>query len=111
MPQSDRPPVSPHSIAEQLDALRKLPLPEAPRQGWLRALRENAGLSTRDLAAHLGVSQPAVIYNERAEVAGTISLAQLSRIAAALGCDVRYVMIPRVALRRRKRLSGGGGGP
>ncbi|MEP7182546.1 MAG: hypothetical protein ABI886_10185 [Betaproteobacteria bacterium] len=103
MPTRSRLPSGPGTLADQLAALRTHPLPPVPRTGWLRAIREASALSTRELAAHLGISQPAVIYNERAEVAGTISLAQLARIAGALGCEVRYVLIPRVAMRKRTR--------
>jgi DNA-binding XRE family transcriptional regulator len=70
-------------------------LPQQPRTGWAKPIRIAQGISTRRMAARLGVSQPAVIQAERSEAAGTISIAQLYRLAEALDCDLRYVLIPR----------------
>lgn len=51
----------------------------------LRAARERAGLSTRDVAARLGISQP---YYTRVETGGRKpSLDWLHEAARAIGCD------------------------
>jgi DNA-binding XRE family transcriptional regulator len=70
-------------------------LPRPPRTGWAKPIRIAQGISTRQMAARLRVSQPAVIQAERSEAAGTISIARLYRLAEALDCDLRYVLIPR----------------
>jgi len=76
-------------------------VPARPRGGWLRAVRQALGMTTRQLAARVGVAQPTLVQAEKAEVEGRISLAQLRRIAAALECDVHYVLVPRTPLKVR----------
>lgn len=58
-------------------------------------------MTTRQLAARVGVAQPTLVKAENAEVDGGISLAQLRRIAAALDCELRYVLVPRTPLKMR----------
>ena len=55
-----------------------------PPKGWLRAIRDALGMTTRQLAARLGVSQPRVVALEKGEVDETLTLAGLRRAAAAL---------------------------
>lgn len=52
-------------------------------------------MTTRQLAARMGMRQPSLIALEKAEVAGTISLNTLRRAAEALDCDLAYVLVPR----------------
>lgn len=84
---------------KQLDSvltkLRRNPPPPAPKHGWLKAIREGLGITTRQLAARLNVPQPSVTKAEKNEASGAISLAQLRRYAAALGCEVHYVLVPK----------------
>jgi predicted DNA-binding mobile mystery protein A len=74
------------------------PLPARPRGGWIRAIRSGLGLTTRQLAARLGLAQATLVAAERSEAAETISLGQLRRLADALNCDLRYVLVPRTPL-------------
>lgn len=76
-------------------------MPPPPRGGWLRAIRQALGMTTRQLAARIGIAQPTLVQAEKSEVDGRISLAQLRRIAAALDCDLQYVLVPRTPLRIR----------
>jgi predicted DNA-binding mobile mystery protein A len=55
-------------------------------------------MSSRQLAARLGLSQPAVSQLERSEVAGRIQLNSLRRAAAALDCEFVYALVPRTSL-------------
>lgn len=66
-----------------------------PTLGWIRAIRDALGMSTRDLAVRAGISAPRVSQIERAEVDGTLTLATLQRIAEALDCRVEYALVPR----------------
>lgn len=63
--------------------------------GWIRAIRDALGLSTRQLADRLDVSGPAVTGWEASERAGTIQLDTLRRVAAAMECEVVYALVPR----------------
>jgi predicted DNA-binding mobile mystery protein A len=84
--------------ARQLDAkLRAWRAITQPRSngGWLRAIRRALGMTTRQLAKSVGVTQAAVVGAERTEARGDITLATLQRYAAALGCEVHYALVPR----------------
>ena len=72
-----------------------------PQAGWIRAVRDALGMSTRDMAARLGVTSMAVSKLEASERAGTIGLDTLSRAADALDCDVVYALVPRVPLEQQ----------
>jgi predicted DNA-binding mobile mystery protein A len=66
-----------------------------PRLGWVRAVRDALGMSTRQLATRMGVAQPTVVQLEQSEANGTIQLATLRRAADALNCDLVYALVPR----------------
>lgn len=91
-----------HSLAlrqldEALGPWRALPYPQ-PGAGWLRVIREALGMTTRQLAKTVGVTQAAVVDAERSEARGNITLTTLQRYAAALGCEVRYTLVPQRSL-------------
>jgi predicted DNA-binding mobile mystery protein A len=79
-----------------------------PVRGWIKAIREGLGMTTVQLAKRLGVSQPSVTALEQSEAKGTIELATLRRVAAALDCTVVYALVPNQPLestvRERARL-------
>jgi predicted DNA-binding mobile mystery protein A len=63
--------------------------------GWLRAIRQALGMTTRQLAKAVGVTQAAVVDAERTEAKGNITLTTLQRYAAALGCELTYALVPK----------------
>lgn len=75
-----------------LESLRGL---ERPAIGWLRTVREASGISAGELGRRLGVSRQLPLQFERAEAADTITLKSLRAVAAALGCELVYVLAPR----------------
>jgi predicted DNA-binding mobile mystery protein A len=92
-----------HSLAlQQLDKTlrpwRSLPR-SRPSGGWLRAVRQALGMTTRQLAKSVGVTQAAVADAERTEAKGDITFATLQRYAAALDCEVVYALVPKRPLR------------
>jgi predicted DNA-binding mobile mystery protein A len=66
-----------------------------PTGGWLRAIRQALGMTTRQLAKSVGVTQAAVSETERTEARGDVTLATLQRYAAALDCEVVYALVPK----------------
>src|SRR5262245_24223753 len=86
------------SPRQQLDkriaALRPLTGMAKPHRGWVRAIRETLGMTTRQLADRMGISQPTLVRLEKSEAAGTITLTSLERAAQALGCRVVYALVP-----------------
>jgi predicted DNA-binding mobile mystery protein A len=80
-------------LDEQLAPWRDLPYLR-PRAGWLRAIREALGMTVRQFAKTAGVAPSTAQAAERAEARGDISFSTLARYAEALGCELRYVLVP-----------------
>ncbi len=55
-------------------------------------------MSTRQLGSRMNVTQPAASQYEKGEVDGTISLQTLRKVAAALGCEFVYALVPKIPL-------------
>lgn len=86
----------------QLDKrLSQLPGADAfvrPPRGWIKAIREALGMTTKQLAQRLGVVQSRVVAIEKVETSGSITLDSLERVAQALDCRLVYMMVPRRSL-------------
>jgi predicted DNA-binding mobile mystery protein A len=70
----------------------------APVRGWIKAIREGLGMSTAQLAKRLRIKQPSVVALEQSESKGTIEMATLRRVAAALDCTLVYALVPNKPL-------------
>ncbi len=85
--------------ALERDLARHRAQPTAPPpRGWVRAVRDALGMSTRELAARLGVTSSSVSKLEANEASGAITLRTLQRAAAALGCRLEYSLVPEQPL-------------
>jgi predicted DNA-binding mobile mystery protein A len=89
-------------LDERLNPLRSATLTRPPK-GWLRAIRDALGMTTRQLAQRAGVSQPTVTAWERSERRDAITLGKLREAAAALDCELVYALIPRQSLEKTVR--------
>ena len=69
-----------------------------PTRGWVRAIRDALGMTTRQLAARLGRAQSNVIAIEKNEAADAISLSLLRQAAEALDCTLVYALVPNRSL-------------
>jgi predicted DNA-binding mobile mystery protein A len=85
-------------LDERLQAQRPLAMTPRPHRGWIRAIRDALGMSASELAARMGVTQQAVSALEESEHRDTIRLETLRRAAAALDCELAYVLLPRRTL-------------
>ena len=65
-----------------------------PPRGWIRAMREAFGMTTRQLAQRIGKVQSAVVEMEKSEARDSISLATLRQAAEALDCTLVYALVP-----------------
>ncbi|MGE5565282.1 MAG: mobile mystery protein A [Parcubacteria group bacterium] len=65
-----------------------------PPKGWIRAIRDALGLTTRQYAARLGVHPSRVGALEKGEVDETVTLQSLRRAAEALDCQLVYALVP-----------------
>lgn len=69
-----------------------------PTHGWLRAIRNALGMSTRQAAHRMGVSQPTYARFEKGEAENSITLASLRSAAEALDCTLVYAVVPNKSL-------------
>lgn len=77
---------------------RNAALPSRPSSGWVRSIRNALGMSSAALANRLDVTDSAVRRLEIAESGDAITLGTLRRIAAALGCELQYALVPKQPL-------------
>jgi len=64
----------------------------------LRRMRQEAGLTQRDAARQLGISQPALARPENADLNTTLDT--LTRVCRALRCDIGELFSGKARLRR-----------
>jgi predicted DNA-binding mobile mystery protein A len=76
----------------------RIPLPKKPPKGWIKSLREGLGMPAIYLARVMDVEQSTIKRYEEAEASGAISLKTLQKIAAAMGCELKYAIVPKVPL-------------
>jgi len=67
---------------------------EAPRIGWIKAMRTALAMSAPALAKRLGVTKPAIYQVERRELNGGVTLNQMERSAKAMGGKFIYAIVP-----------------
>src|ERR1035441_3937801 len=61
-----------------------------PQKGWIRAIREATGVTTREMAKRLDRKAPSLVSSlEKSEAEYRISLGSLREAADALGCQDR----------------------
>lgn len=75
----------------------------APVKGWVRAIREALGMSGKQLASRLQVSQPRIPRLEQDELTGAVSLKTMRQAAEAMDCIFVYAIIPRTSLEETVR--------
>lgn len=69
-----------------------------PPRGWVRAIRDSLGMTTRQLAKRVGISQPGIVALEKGEMNDTVSLSTLRQAAEALDCTLVYALVPNTSL-------------
>ena len=89
-------------IREQLEAtlsrLSEAANTNRPSRGWLRAVREALGMSSKQFANRLGVKPPRITALEKDEMSGAVTIKKMQEAANALDCDFFYALIPRKSL-------------
>jgi len=87
---------------EQIErAVAQVVVPVRPASGWLHVIRSALGITTRQLAAQLGMGQSSLVALEKSEAEDRITLQSLRKVADALDCDLHYALIPRTPLIQR----------
>jgi predicted DNA-binding mobile mystery protein A len=84
------------ALDRRFEVLRTFaPKAVAPKDGWVRAIREALGMSAADLAARIGIAETAVLSMERNERTDRVRLDTLRRAATALDCELVYALVPQ----------------
>lgn len=83
---------------KQLKPLLKKTFPPRPSSGWIKTIREALGMTAVSLAQRLQVRNSTVHKLEKSEADDSISLYSLRKVAAALDCELHYVLVPRTPL-------------
>lgn len=65
-----------------------------PPRGWIRAIREALGMTTRQLARRMNKGQSAIVEMEQSEARDSVSLGLLRQAAEALDCTLIYALVP-----------------
>lgn len=97
MPQAQRSELARKNLEKRLGFLRDTNLTR-PTGGWIRAIRDSLGMSSRQLANRLGVTQSRITPLERAEANGSATLKTLKEAAEALDCKFVYAFVPNKTL-------------
>lgn len=74
-----------------------------PVKGWIRAIREALGMTGKQLAGRLNVSQPRIPKLEQDEVSGVVSLKTMRQAAEAMDCVFVFAIVPRTSLEETVR--------
>lgn len=80
-------------LERRLAPLRKISL-VAPAKGWIKAIRQSLGMTTRQLAARMGVAPSRISAIEEAEVTGSTTVKTLRQAAMAMNCSFVYAFVP-----------------
>lgn len=67
---------------------------ERPSEGWIRSIRKAIGMSMRQLAERIGITQQSILKLEENEIDNTITLKTLKKAAEAMDCKLVYAIIP-----------------
>lgn len=70
-------------------------LPPRPSSGWIASVREALGLSQRQVGKKMRASGQAIQQFEKAEAEDRITIRALRRVAATMGCELVYVLVPK----------------
>lgn len=81
------------NLDRKLSTLRNQELTR-PHSGWIRAIRDALGMTSRQLAQRMGLAQSRVIALEKAEATGATTLRSLRDAAEALDCRLVYALVP-----------------
>jgi len=85
-------------LDKTLSSYEDLKQAAVPVKGWIRAIREALGMSGKQLASRLNVSQPRIPKLEQDELSGVVSLKTMRQAAEAMDCVFVYAIVPRTSL-------------
>jgi predicted DNA-binding mobile mystery protein A len=89
-------------IREQLETTLKqfstLSTVNSPPKGWIRAIRDALGMTAKQLARRMHITQQSVARIEKDEPTGAVTIKTMRRTAEALDCIFVYGFVPKTSL-------------
>jgi predicted DNA-binding mobile mystery protein A len=85
-------------LEQRLAPLREATALARPPRGWVRAVRDALGMTSKQLAERLQVDQSRIIRLEQAEADDAITLKSLRQAAEGLNCTLVYALVPNQPL-------------
>ena len=76
------------------DHLSEVSVCDRPSGGWIRAVRVSLGMSVRQMAERMGITQQSATRLEKNEADDVIKLKSLRKAAEALDCRLVYAIVP-----------------
>jgi predicted DNA-binding mobile mystery protein A len=67
---------------------------DRPSDGWIAAVRKSLGMSVRQMAERMGITQQSAARLETNEAEDSITLKSLRKAAEALNCRLVYALVP-----------------
>ena len=84
------------ALAHKTGNLAQLRDAQPPKQGWISAVRRALGITAKQLAERVGLSQPRIAKMELNE--NNLKISTMKKIAEGLDCDFVYGFIPKSSL-------------
>ena len=84
------------ALAHKAGNLAQLRDTQPPKQGWISAVRQALGMTAKQLAERVGLSQPRIAKMELNE--NNLKISTMKKIAEGLDCDFVYGFVPKSSL-------------
>ena len=84
------------ALAHKTGTLAQLRDAQPPKQGWISAVRQALGMTAKQLAERVGLSQPRIAKMELNE--NNLKISTMKKIAEGLDCDFVYGFVPKSSL-------------
>ena len=84
------------ALSRKMGNLAQLRNTQPPKQGWISAVRQALGMTAKQLAERVGLSQPRIAKMELNE--NNLKISTMKKIAEGLDCDFVYGFAPKSSL-------------
>ena len=84
------------ALSRKTENLAQLRDAQPPKQGWISAVRQALGMTAKQLAERVGLSQPRIAKMELNE--NNLKISTMKKIAEGLDCDFVYGFVPKSSL-------------
>jgi len=103
MTQDSLAPLTVLDVEAKLTPWRPMRAQKQPPGGWLKVVRQALGMKTVQAAKRAGLSEQDVVRIEAQARDNSVQLAELERLAEAIGCEVVWGLVPKQSLKEAVR--------